>query len=169
MSQNNIEICAAFDGGNIEVLAIDGASARLAIPKDHNSEFAQWFFFRVSGAAGRELTLRIEGLNHSAYPQGWPGYRACVSEDRQLWTRAETGVDKAQADGTLTIRYTPESGLAWFAYFAPYSMERHHDLVSEAAASEGVAYRCLGASLDGQPIDCLELGEGDGTVSGGGA
>jgi murein tripeptide amidase MpaA len=26
----------------------------------------------------------------------------------------------------------------WCAYFAPYSMERHHDLVAEAAASEGV-------------------------------
>ena len=155
-----IEICSAFDGGNIEVLAIDGATARLAIPKDHNSEFAQWFFFRVSGAAGRELVLNLEGLNKSAYPQGWLGYRACISEDRQYWARAETAFDKAQADGTLTIRYTPQSNLAWFAYFAPYSMERHHDLVSEAAASDGVSHRCLGYSLDGQPIDCLELGEG---------
>ena len=40
-------------------------------------------------------------------------------------------------------------------------MERHHDLVAEAAASEGVAYRCLGHSLDGRPIDCLEMGEGE--------
>jgi hypothetical protein len=40
--------------------------------------------------------------------------------------------------GTLTIRYTRVSGLAWFAYFAPYSIERHHDLVSETAACEGV-------------------------------
>ncbi|HEX7712287.1 MAG TPA: M14-type cytosolic carboxypeptidase [Sphingomonadaceae bacterium] len=161
MSEGPIQICAAFDGGNIEVLAIDGTSARLAIPKDRNSEFAQWFYFRVSGAGGRELTLAIEGLNKSAYPQGWPGYRACVSEDRDFWGRAETRFDKAAADGTLTIRYTPAGELAWFAYFAPYSMERHHDLVSEAAASEGVSHRCLGYSLDGQPIDCLELGEGE--------
>jgi murein tripeptide amidase MpaA len=40
-------------------------------------------------------------------------------------------------------------------------MERHHDLVAEAAASEGVSYRHLGHSLDGQPLDCLEMGEGD--------
>ena len=40
-------------------------------------------------------------------------------------------------------------------------MERHHDLMSEAALSEGVTHRQLGRSLDGQPIDCLELGEGD--------
>ena len=40
-------------------------------------------------------------------------------------------------------------------------MDRHHDLVAEAAASEGVAYRRLGETHDGRPIDCLELGEGE--------
>ena len=160
MSEGPIQICAAFDGGNIEVLAIDGTSARLAIPKDRNSEFAQWFYFRVSGAGGRELTLAIEGLNKSAYPQGWPGYRACVSEDRDFWGRAETRFDKAAADGTLTIRYTPAGELAWFAYFAPYSMERHHDLVSEAAASEGVSHLAVEASshgLDQHRLDGLRI------------
>jgi murein tripeptide amidase MpaA len=156
-----IQIDAGFDSGNIEVLSIDGATARLAIRKDRHSDFFQWFHFRVAGAAGREVELRITGLAASAYPDGWPDYRACVSEDRQLWTRADTQWDKAADGGTLTIRYTPASGLAWFAYFAPYSMERHHDLVSEAAQADGVDYRCLGRSLDGQPIDCLETGEGD--------
>jgi murein tripeptide amidase MpaA len=39
-------------------------------------------------------------------------------------------------------------------------MERHHDLVAEAAASEGVSCRTLGTTLDGQAIDCLEMGDG---------
>jgi murein tripeptide amidase MpaA len=156
-----ISIDAAFDAGNIEVLKIDGAKARLAIRKDHKSDFFQWFHFRVSGAAGRELELRITGLATSAYPDGWPGYRACVSEDREYWGRAESSWDKAADGGTLTIRHTPAGGVAWFAYFAPYSMERHHDLVSQAAQAEGVTHRVLGHSLDGQPIDCLEMGEGE--------
>lgn len=62
------------------------------------------------------------------------------------------------------MRYAPASDLAWFAYFAPYSMERHHDLVAECAASEGVSHRTLGSTLDGQPIDCLEMGEGKSQV-----
>ncbi len=156
-----LRIDAEFDSGNIEVLAIDGATARLAIPCDHMSEFRQWFHFRVSGAGGREVILKLTGLATSAYPGGWPGYRACVSEDREYWGRADSTYDKAPDGGTLTVRYTPASDMAWFAYFAPYSMERHHDLVSEAAASEGVSYRCLGTTLDGQPIDCLQMGEGD--------
>jgi murein tripeptide amidase MpaA len=160
-AQNDIAIDAAFDAGNIEILEIAGAKARLAIRKDNQSDFFQWFHFRVTGAEGRELELKITGLGTSAYPGGWPGYRAAVSEDRQYWARAETSYDASEDGGTLTMRYTPEGSLAWFAYFAPYSMERHHDLVSEAAASDGVAHRVLGHSLDGQPIDCLELGEGD--------
>ena len=157
----DIGINAAFDSGNIEVLSIDGPAATLRIPKDHQSDFYQWFHFRVTGAAGRELVLRIGDLNASAYPAGWTDYDACVSEDREYWGRAPSSFDKSEDGGTLTIRYTPASDIAWFAYFAPYSMERHHDLVAEAAASEGVAYRCLGLTLDGQPIDCLEMGEGE--------
>jgi murein tripeptide amidase MpaA len=160
-SATDIQVNAAFDSGNIEVIAIDGASARLEIRKDHQSDFYQWFHFRVTGAAGRELVLRIVNLNTSAYPGGWTDYSAAVSEDRDYWGRAPSVFDKDADGGTLTIRYTPESDVAWFAYFAPYSMERHHDLVSETAAQDGVSYRCLGLSLDGQPIDCLEMGEGE--------
>ncbi len=155
-----IEIDAGFDSGNIEVLSIDGTLARLAIRKDHQSDFFQWFHFRVSGAQGRELTLKITGLNASAYPGGWPGYRAAVSEDREFWGRAESSFDAAEDDGTLTIRYRPEGSIAWFAYFAPYSWERHQDLIAATALADGVEHRVLGRSLDGRTIDCLDLGAG---------
>ena len=156
-----ISITAAFDSGNIEVLSIEGATARLAIRKDHQSEFYQWFHFRVGNCAGRELTLKITGLAGSAYPEGWPGYRAAVSEDRSFWGRAETTYDREEDGGTLTIRYRPEGALAWFAYFAPYSWERHQDLVAEAALAPGVSHRTLGLSLDGRTIDCLDMGYGE--------
>ena len=159
-----IAIDAGFDSGNIEVLSIDGTRARLAIPKDHMSEFAQWFHFRVTGAQGREIELKISGLNASAYPGGWPGYDACVSEDREYWARATSSFDKDEDGGTLTVHYTPAAASAWFAYFAPYSMERHHDLVAEAAACDGVDLIRLATTLDGQPLDLLEMGEGDTAV-----
>ncbi len=158
---SSITIDAEFDSGNIEVLSVDGNAATLAIPKDHMAEFAQWFHFRVAGEAGKEVELKITGLNASAYPGGWPNYQACVSEDREYWARATSSFDADEENGTLTISYVPSGNLAWFAYFAPYSMERHHDLVAEAAASEGVDYRRLGATLDGQPIDYLEMGDGE--------
>lgn len=157
---SDIQITSAFDSGNIEVLSISGSEATLSIRKDRQSDFLQWFHFRVTGAKGRELVLRLTDMQKSAYPDGWPGYRACVSEDRQFWGRTETEWDAKAGNGTLTIRYTPQSDICWFAYFAPYSMERHHDLVTESALADGVDYRCLGYSIEGQPIDCLEMGEG---------
>jgi murein tripeptide amidase MpaA len=155
-----ISISAAFDAGNIIVDGVDGTSATLAIRKDASSAFFQWFHFRVACRSGDMLTLRITGLAGSAYPDGWSGYRACVSEDREDWTRAETAYGPEDG-GTLTIRHRAATGIVWVAYFPPYSMERHHDLIAQAASVEGVSYRCLGHSLDGRPIDCLELGEGD--------
>ncbi len=154
-------IDAGFDSGNIDVLGIEGSTARLAIRRDNGSEFFQWFHFRVSAPAGEDVVLKLTGLNASAYPGGWPDYNACVSEDRAYWTRAASSFDKDEDGGTLTIHHRPAGGVFWCAYFAPYSMERHHDLIADAAASEGVDYLRLGTTLDGQPIDCLEMGEGD--------
>jgi len=65
------------------------------------------------------------------------------------------------ADGTRTMKSVPETDVVWVAYFAPYSMERHHDLVSTVAALPGVEYLSLGKSTDGQDLDCLTIGEGE--------
>ena len=156
----SISISSAFDSGNIRVLSItdDGSKVRadLEIVKDQQSDFYQWFHFRVAGVAGREVELAITNCATSAYPDGWPGYRARVSEDRETWTQAET----SYANGTLIIRLAPDVNAVWVAYFAPYSMERHHDLIAWAACQPGVEHRELGLTLDGQPMDLLTLGEG---------
>ncbi len=159
MSTKNIQITAAFDSGNINVHEIAGTTAELSIRKDKDSEFRQWFHFRVTCEIGDTLELNINGLKDSAYPQGWPGYKACVSEDREYWGRADSSYDEDK--GTLSISYTATSNIIWFAYFAPYSMDRHHDLIAEVASVEGVTCRTLGHSLGGQPIDCLSMGDGE--------
>jgi murein tripeptide amidase MpaA len=156
-----ISISAAFDGGNIVVHAVDGATATLSIRRDAQSEFFQWFHFRVAGRAGEAMRLRITNLAGSAYPGGWPDYAARVSEDREQWRCAPTRYDPQEEGGTLTIDYLPASDLMWFAYFAPYGLDRHQDLIAAAASCEGVTCRELGRSLDGRTIDCLELGEGN--------
>ena len=156
-----ISISAAFDSGNIAVRSCTGPDdIELAIVKDHLSEFYQWFHFRLSGAKGQPCTLRLVDMAGAAYPGGWPGYRAVTSGDRENWTRADTDYDAAVGNGTLTIRLTPAHDSVWIAYFAPYSMERHHDLVARIAAMPGVSADVLGHSLDGQPIDRLRLGSG---------
>jgi murein tripeptide amidase MpaA len=153
----SLSISSAFDGGNIRLVAIDGNRIDLEIAQDHQSDFYQWFYFRLTGAEGQPVELRIVNAAGAAYPLGWPGYRACMSYDRDYWERvAETRYE----DGVLTIPVTPASNSVWFAYFAPYTMERHHDLIAEAADHPWIEYRSLGQTLDGQEIDYLKIGEG---------
>src|SRR3546814_2359505 len=69
--QMSIQITSAFDGGNIRVLSITDDTAELEIENDHQSDFYQWFYFRVAG--GDAATMRITNAGGSAYPGGWPG------------------------------------------------------------------------------------------------
>ena len=156
-----LSITSAFDSGNIVVHDISGTTATLSIAKDAHSDFFQWFHFRLVAPRDSDVALRITGLAASAYPDGWPDYQARYSDDREYWSQAETEYDPAVDGGTLTIRVHYRNEPLWFAYFAPYSMERHHDLISFYAQFNDIDYRLLGHSLDGQPIDCLELGDGD--------
>ena len=156
-----LTISSAFDAGNIRVVKQDGNTVDLEIVKDHMSDFYQWFYFRLAGGEGREVTLRIVNCAESAYPNGWPDYKAVVSSDREEWLRVH---DTSYANGVLTIRFTPATDCVWLAYFAPYSMERHHDLIATYASLPIVDYRSLGKSLDGQDLDCLTIGEGNVSV-----
>lgn len=151
-----MKISAEFDGGNIECLACDDpADIRLAIRPDGQADFRQWFHFRLTGARGRDCTLHLTNAGATSYPGGWDGYRAVASYDRRDWFR----VDTSYADGVLTIRHVPQADQVYFAYFAPYSRERHADFVAECAARPGATLEVLGTTLDGQDLDYLRIGK----------
>ena len=151
-----MRISSNFDSGNIECLDCSNpADIRLAINKDRNSDFYQWFHFRLVGARGRDCTLRIMNAGGAAYPKGWEDYRACASYDRREWFRVPTAYD-----GTvLAISHRPDYDSVYYAYFAPYSMERHARLVAGALAGPQVRLEVPGVTLDGQDIDLLHIGE----------
>ena len=152
-----IRISSAFDSGNIRLVSILDDRIGLEIERDHQSDFYQWFHFRAIGVRGRAIGYEILNAGGSAYPGGWQGYHACWSEDRVTWRRV---ADTHYADGVLRFTHVAPGDAVWFAYFAPYSLERHHDLVARIAARPGVALRSLGQTLDGREIDGLTLGEG---------
>lgn len=152
---STLRVSSAFDGGNAEVVeATDPGAIRLRIREDAAAGFLQWFHFRVTGADA-PIVVRIENAGDAAYAKGWVGYQAVASTDRERWVRVPT----SYADGVLEIRH-PAAPAVWFAYFAPFSMERHHDLVARAARDPRVTLEVLGATLDGQDLDCLSIGEG---------
>ena len=152
-----ITVSAAFDSGNISVVSVEQPDdVRLEIRKDAGDTFFQWFHFRVNAPVGTPLVLRILNAGEASYPRGWDGYTAVVSEDRQRWRReAET----SYADGVLEIRHTMQSTNAWFAYFGPYSMERHGDLIARCQERPQGAVEVLGQTHDGRDLDLVVAGE----------
>lgn len=153
-----MRISSNFDSGNIACPECSNpADIRLAINKDNNSDFYQWFHFRLVGARGQDCTLRIMNAGSAAYPKGWEGYRACASYDRRDWFRVPTAYD-----GTvLTISHRPEYDSVYYAYFAPYSMERHARFIARTLAKPQIQLEVPGITLDGQDIDLLHVGEAD--------
>ncbi len=146
-----------FDSGNIEVIdADDPADIRLNIRRDNKSDFFQWFHFRLTATTGTNCYLTIANAGEAAYAEGWENYRVCASYDRETWFR----IDTHYGGGALSWNITLDQDSIYFAYFAPYSMERHADLIADAAQSPLTRSHVLGHSLDGQDIDLLEIGHG---------
>ena len=153
-----MSINSHFDSGNIKVLKLeDPSDIQLAINKDNESEFYQWFHFKLHASAFVEYKLHINDLANSAYPKGWENYQAVASYDRQTWFRVDTQFTGEQ----LIIDFTPEHSSVYFAYFAPYSYERHLDLIAHAQMSFDCEHDLLGLTLDGRELNLLTIGGPD--------
>ncbi|WP_262693963.1 M14 family metallopeptidase [Kordiimonas aquimaris] len=150
-------VSSKFDSGNIKVIdSKNPGNIRLKINRDAHSDFFQWFHFRISGVADTPCTIIIENAGDAAYTGGWQDYSVCASYDRESWHRIET----SYTDGELKWSVTPKQDSLYFAYFAPYSMERHADLIADVATSPLVRTSVLGHTLDGQDMDLVEIGHG---------
>ena len=150
-----MQISSIFDGGNIICQACDDpTNIRLEIRKDAHSDFYQWFYYRLSGAEGQACKMVIENAVGAAFTGGWEGYNACASYDRKSWFRVPTKYENNQ----LIIEHTPEHNSVYYAYFAPYSMERHADLIAKSQLDNRVSASVIGRTLDGQDMDLLTIG-----------
>ncbi len=143
-----------FAGGNIELAEITENRCDLRIKPDNQSEFKQWFFFKASNVGGQQISFRILDADKAAYPQGWLDYNVCCSYDGEDWFRIPTQFK----DSCLEFSFNFEHDSAYFAYFAPYSYERHLSLVHAAAMHPVVRHEVLGETLDGRELNLLIAG-----------
>ena len=127
---------------------------------------------------------------HNRYPKAWTGSTTFFSTtpfDPFSWTRKLDTIYDEDA-GTLSWTHTHEphyggadrhlthsnvisnstsSSSVYFAYFPPYSYQRHLDLIarcSSIATSTHVipnmSVYSLGQTLDGREMDCIQIGRG---------
>lgn len=150
-----MKISTRFDAGALTVTDLSNpADIRLALRPDNASDFAQWFYFRLQGAAYQNCVMHFENAAQAAYPEGWEDYQACASYDRQNWFRVPTRYE----NGVLTIEHTPLANSIYYAYFEPYSSEQHLNLLGDAQGSGLCQIDDLGSTVEGRDMNLLTIG-----------
>jgi murein tripeptide amidase MpaA len=158
----NLSITSNFDAGAIEVLSCTQADdIRLRIRPDSHADFAQWFYFRLAGARGQRCRMTFDNAAQCAFAQGWHGYQAMASYDRVNWFRVPTSYDGQ----TLTIDHAPEFDSIYYAYFEPYSEERHAEFLGAVQQMPHATLVELGSSVEGRPMSLLVLGTPGGSAA----
>ena len=147
-----MEVSSTFDGGNIICLKNDDPSnIILNISPDIGHEFFQWFYYRLSGAKNTSVKMKISNAGDASYPKGFHGYQAVTSSDRKNWFRVPTTFN----NGILEINHTPNYNSQWYAYFSPYSLERHGNLIANSQQSTAVDLIHGGHSIEKRDIDVI--------------
>ena len=150
-----IKISSQFDAGAIEVVRADTPSTiELNIRKDSHADLLQWFYFRLQGARSENCVMKLLNAGQAVFPGGWENYRAVASYDRKNWFRVPTNYDGK----VLTITHTPERDSVYYAYFEPYSWERHLDLLGKVEASPLGHVLDIGSTIDGRDMNLAIIG-----------
>ena len=150
-----IKISQNFDAGAIEVMRAESAGdIQLNLRKDSHADFMQWFHFRLQGARDQETVIRIMNAGEATYASGWENYQAVASYDRENWFRVETEFDGK----VMTIHHEPEFDSVYYAYFEPYSWERHLALLGSVEQSGLARVLDLGNTIDGRDLNLVVVG-----------
>ncbi|GAX11924.1 hypothetical protein FisN_8Lh010 [Fistulifera solaris] len=170
-NHNTVRISCAYDGGNIQFRStrpneLDSTitDVIVVVKQDEYTELEQiahkqYFSFRSTvNDSITKCRYILDNASTTSYPEAWKDATVCYSSDlydpdswkRVLNTRYENGklVWDMQHTGTM-----------YFAYFPPFSYQRHLDLISKCQQKTTVL--SLGQSLEGREIECVKVGTGE--------
>ncbi|MBA5607064.1 carboxypeptidase family protein [Duganella sp. FT3S] len=151
-----IKISQNFDSGAIEVLRADSAAAiELNLRQDNSADIRQWFHFRLQGARGQACTMKFLNAGTATYAKGYEDYQARASYDGENWFQVPTSFDGQ----VMTIHHTPDLDSVYYAYFEPYSFERHLRLLGEVAENPVARVLDLGNTVDGRDMNLVVVGD----------
>lgn len=151
-----MKISHNFDSGSIEVVSLDDPqNIRLRLRDDNAADIRQWFHFRLHNAAGKRIRLVFENAGEATYDEGWEAYRCVASYDRRSWFRIAT---TRYEDGELFVEHTPERNSIYYAYFEPYSHERHLDMLGWVEMSPFAQVDSLGFTVQARDLDRIVVG-----------
>jgi len=161
-------VVADFPGGNVGRadwvspdhlrIAVEGQS-----DQDGRNRQANWYYFRLDGVKGRELTVELTDLvgeynytpgTYSVTKDTHPVY----SYDNERWTHLEATEWNDDAK-ELAFRLTPERDTVWIAHTPPYTLTNLEQLESDFADREYLLRGITGWTVEGRPIPLWTISE----------
>lgn len=149
------------DSGNIEVISLEDANnICLNIRKDNNDDRFQWFNFYFEGRPGKEYFLHIDNAGQAAFPK-WDKfdclYQTTASYDGIDWFRVPTVYDPHSGKLTIHMQEMKQERIQ-FAFFPPYSYEKHQQLIEKAKLIPTCNVTSIGKTVEGRDITLVSIG-----------
>ena len=156
-----LTVVANFDGGNIgKVEAISPTHVRCAltgqVDQDGRNRQANYYYFRIDGAKGKEVTIDLVNLpgEYNYVPNQGAVTRdtvPVVSDDNKAWTY----IDKIEFDAKvpqLRLRVTPKADRIWISHVPPYTNDHLARLMRDIRSNRDFKSTEIGKSVKGRPL-----------------
>jgi hypothetical protein len=155
-----------FLGGNLgKVEWVTPVHARCAVAgesdQDGRNRQANWYYFRIDGARGQELTLDLVDLageynyqagSLSVTKDTYPVY----SNDGRNWKHFDA-IEWDDQEVRLRLRLTPTQDSIWIAHVPPYTNDDLSRLIDEAAHHPHFQREVAGKTVEGRDMLLLTV------------
>jgi hypothetical protein len=157
---------ANFEGGNIgKVDRIGPAHFRCAVQgeadQDGRNRQANWYYFRLEGVAGQEVTIDLVDLvgeynyrpgTHAVTKDTHPVY----SYDRKTWRHFDA-MEWDAREIRLRLRFRPERSPVWIAHTPPYTNRDLERLLASLRGHPHLRRDTLGKTVRGRDMPLLTV------------
>lgn len=162
-----VSVTADFEGGSVgKVEQVSATHFRCGVAgqadQENRNRQASWYFFRLDGAKGKEITFTLTDLRGEYnYKPGGLCVRddtpPVVSADGKTWRHL--GERIAMEKDEATFRVTPESDTLWIAHIEPYPASRLDQFLAEIHGAPPLKDEVIGKTVEGRDLHLLTITE----------
>ncbi len=130
---------------------------------DNRNRQASWYYFRIDGAKGKNLTINLTDLvGEYNYKAGshpvTDETRPVISPNQTDWQHlSDQQTEWNEADKTLRLTFTPDRDTVWVAHLPPYTTEPLAQLLTKYQGYPSVVLRTIGYTPQQRPLQLLTV------------
>jgi murein tripeptide amidase MpaA len=161
-----VSVASDFEGGKVEkVERVSETHLRCAVPgesdQDKRNRQPSWFYFRLDGVAGKDLTIDLTDLageyNYRRHNgAGLRNMRPVYSYDDRTWHHFDASEWNEKAS-TIRIRLRPTANRVWIARQPPYTDQHLKRLIAGIRQHPHFRETIVGKTVEGRPMLLLTI------------